>query len=205
MQGWRRTLIVLALMAAGALPALAQPAPAYRLSEAELAPFRKEVERTSSVFDLKVHALVQHGSPFRRVIANIADKRGGRYSGNNWSILQTFEAYFELGPESQLAYDRYIVMTGCRRHSCPEKAAAIIDLKTGQVAFALLHYSNAAGKDFERAAGLTRFMKACTGRELRAFAETRFVLWARAELEELGGQVPGGFDEREVETLTTRC
>ena len=43
--------------------------------------------------------------------------------------------------EIQFVENRYIVATACRAHSCEEKGFVIIDSKTNDTAYALVHYS----------------------------------------------------------------
>ena len=204
MQGWIAGLLALMASVAVPSPATAQSSPSYVLSPREVATIRA-IETNPDRYGEGFHVQVASTTPLGRVIAHIADKRGGRYSGNNWSVQQTFYEFMSIPPHIIDRDDRFLVATGCRHHSCPEKASVIIDLETGHVAFALLHYVSAEGRDLGRSAGLTRFMKTCADREFRDFAEKRFVAWAEAELDELGGHIPGGLDEGEIKTLTTRC
>lgn len=132
------------------------------------------------------------GGPLDRVIRHVVDRRGGKYSGNNWSMIETFYE-FVGGPPDPIVIDRdrYLLGSGCRLHSCPERAAFLIDLQTGEVAIAIVHYMNAAGNDI--GANLTLFTKTCVSAEFRAFALARFRRWA-----------PEGDNERNA-ILTTRC
>jgi hypothetical protein len=203
MSVWRALAVGVVLATVASSSAMSQSPKLYLLSATELAPFREIAKTKAEDGTGKFERLTRARTPFDRVIAHIADKRGGDYSGNNWSVFQTFDAYFRgPGPEIDLAEGRYLIAAACRWHSCGEKASAIIDLKTGHIAFALLHRAAASGKS-----AVTRFMKTCADRELRAFAETHFVAWATAAVAGMGSglmQAPT-LATAETRTLTTRC
>lgn len=144
------------------------------------------------------------GKSLGRVFADIAGKRGGRYSGNNWSVLQTLEAFL-FGPPDEIigVQDRFLVGGGCRAHSCDEKAKFIVDTRTGHVAFALLHSFTVDRRYLEGGAAVTQFMKTCVNPELRAFAAGYLAAWAKKLLAD--EHPPQTLVEAESKTLTTRC
>lgn len=175
-------------------------APPYLLTPEEIAALR-----VIGGMDSREALRGERGEALTRVIKNIAAGRGGKYNGNNWSVYETFRAYMGGPPDaSAILDDRFLAGRGCRHRSCPDKAAFIVDLHTGHVAFALLHYFSAEKVFLGSNPALTQFMKSCANPELRAFAAKHFVAWAESELMARRSS-PETLNTGESKTLTTRC
>jgi len=175
-------------------------APPYLLTPDEISAFRPlGAEDSYSLFRGK------HGEALVRVLKDIADKRGGKYSGYNWSVYETFRQFMSGPPDATIILeDRFLAGRGCRHMSCPEKAAFIIDLHSGHVAFALLHYYTAEKSYLGYSPAVTQFMKSCVNPELRSFAAQYFVAWAESELMNRKTRSET-LNSAESKTLTTRC
>lgn len=193
--------VLLALLLSGPIrPAFADASPAYLLSPDEIAPLRaREGKSTHEAVRGKVAV------PLLRVIKNIAANRGGRYSGNNWSVFEHFDQFIN-GPPDEIAIEqgRFLIGSGCRPHSCGEKASFIVDMQSGHVAFALVHYFTVDKRWLRDRPALTQFMKTCVNPELRDFARVHFTSWVKFELARHKSDIET-LNTDESKTLTTRC
>lgn len=200
LKGGVTACLVLLLLSALPHPAPAASSPPYLLTPAEMAALRDYEGK----YALEAVNYVP-GRPILRVVKHIAGKRGGKYSGNNWSVFEHF-VKFVNGPPDYVAIEqnRYLIGSGCRQHSCSEKTAFVVDLQTGHLAFALLHYFTAENRYLDSGPALTQFMKTCANRELRTFAAVRFKSWAEGALARYKYRIEI-LDEAEGKTLTTAC
>lgn len=180
--------------------------PRYLLAPEDIASLKAMQGRLVDMFGWREEA----GKSLRRVFADIAAKRGGKYSGNNWSVLQTFEQYQTGNLEKiTLHQERFLVGGGCRAPYCDPAARYIVDTMTGHVAMAIFHPYTVDGKEIgpDDSWAVTQFMKSCVNPELRAFAQAFFMQWGRETIAERVARYGASqrLAESEGKTLTTRC
>jgi uncharacterized protein YecT (DUF1311 family) len=77
---------------------------------------------------------------FAKFLKNISPSVKLRLSDDNWPLVETLQEFL-CGPphDVKVSENRYVILAGCRAHSCSEKAWIWIDTEEGIVIGALIH------------------------------------------------------------------
>lgn len=87
------------------------------------------------------------------------------------------------GPPDKIRviHDRYLIASACRAHSCPEKGLVVMDTKTGDMAYAIVHYSMDWSKQsdasYNQSGLLTVFFRKGAGDAFKDFVQLRVKEW----------------------------
>lgn len=176
--------------------------PLFRLTRPEIASLRHLAGKPSKgLMD------AQPGwSGYRRVFNAIADKKG-HYSGDpdekTASVWSFFSNIVSNAP-ARLADGRFLLIGGCENEAhCDRPALSIVDVRTGDLAVAIVHRFDVRGTLFYENGHLTTFLASCASAELAAFAKRFLPAWSRKHAVLAYDAVPGRMGK--PTTVTTRC
>jgi len=204
----RRTVTPCRPTVPGPDPAVAEPRivpdtrPLFRLTPSEIASLRPLVGKRS--WDLMYADPGRLG--YRRVFNAIAHKKG-HYSGDpDEKTASVWDFYMGIASDDpvRLVDGRFLLFGGCSRGGhCDWPALAIVDVRTGDLAVAIVHRFDVRGTLFYENGHLTTFLASCASAELAAFTRRFAPSWARKHAVLAYDAGPGRMGK--PTTVTTRC